>query len=130
MEYTIKEVCQKTGLSAYALRYYEKEGLLPDIRRSRGGIRLYCEEDLDRLELICCLKNTKMPLREIARFVRLAQDGEGTLQERCAILREHRRHILDWMSDVQQYLETVNCKLEHHEQLWQKYKSENEKEQL
>ena len=40
MKYTIKEVSEKTGISSYVLRYYEKEGLLPPVSRSKGGIRV------------------------------------------------------------------------------------------
>ena len=80
--YTIQEVCEKTGLSTHTLRYYEKEGLLTDIGRSQGGFRQYSDENLEWLGLICCLKNTGMPLQEIARFVRLAHEGDCTLEER------------------------------------------------
>ena len=79
MSYTIRQVCERTGLTAHTLRYYEKEGLLPAVARSGGGIRLYSDEDLELLGLICCLKNTGMPLSGIADFVRLTQEGEHTL---------------------------------------------------
>ena len=49
MGYTIKQVSEKTNLSEYVLRYYEKEGLLTDIGRRGNGFRHYTEEDLDCL---------------------------------------------------------------------------------
>ena len=55
--YTIQEVSKKTGLTAHTLRYYEKEGLLSGVERTQGGFRQYTDEDLERLSLICCLKN-------------------------------------------------------------------------
>ena len=61
--YTIQEACNKSGLSAHTLRYYEKEGLLSGVERSQGGFRHYTDEDLERLGLICCLKNTGMSIR-------------------------------------------------------------------
>ena len=70
--YSIQEVSNKTGLTAHTLRYYEKEGLISGVERSQGGFRQYSDEDLEWLGLICCLKNTGMPLQEIARFVRMA----------------------------------------------------------
>ena len=73
--YSIQDVSRKTGLTAHTLRYYEKEGLIPSIERSQGGIRQYTDEDLEALGLICCLKNTGMSLQEIARFVQLTQAG-------------------------------------------------------
>ncbi len=62
MGYTIKQVSERTNLSAHVLRYYEKEGLLFNINRSTSGIRSYTEDDLEWLGLICCLKNTGMSL--------------------------------------------------------------------
>ncbi len=112
MFYTIREVCEKTGLSAHTLRYYEKEGLLSGIGRTAGGIRHYTDADLETLGLICCLKNTGMPLAEIARFIRLTREGEHTLRERCGILRAHREHVLECMAETRRYLDTVTWKLD------------------
>ena len=111
MPYTIKEVCERTGLSAHTLRFYEKEGLLTDISRTSGGIRSYSDDDMESLGLICCLKNTGMPLAEIARFIRLTREGEHTLKERCEILREHREHIIAHMEETQKNLDMVTWKL-------------------
>ena len=109
--YSIQEVSQKTGLSAHTLRYYEKEGLICGVARSQGGIRQYSEEDLEALGLICCLKNTGMPLQEIARFVSLTRQGDHTLAERVAILREHQANVLARMAEMQRHLEKVTWKL-------------------
>ncbi len=109
--YSIREICARTGLSAHTLRYYEKEGLLPRIERSKGGIRQYSEEDLEALGLICCLKNTGMPLQEIARFVRLTQEGEHTLKERCDLLQRHRENVVTRMAEMQRHLDKVTWKL-------------------
>ena len=46
MTYTIKEVSSLTGLSIPTLRYYDKEGLLPDLRRKESGYRIFSDEDL------------------------------------------------------------------------------------
>ena len=109
--YTIQDVCRKTGLSAHTLRYYEKEGLLTNVQRSAGGFRRYSDEDLEWLGLICCLKNTGMPLQEIARFVRLAHEGDCTLEERVALLREHREKLIERMAEMQRYLDKINRKV-------------------
>ena len=109
--YSIQEVCQKTGLTAHTLRYYEKEGLLTGIRRSSGGFRQYTDEDLERLSLICCLKNTGMPLQEIARFVRLAHEGDRTLEERVELLKNHQEKMTVRMEEMKRYMEKINWKV-------------------
>ena len=109
--YGIREVCQRTGLTAHTLRFYEKEGLLTGVRRSPGGFRQYSDEDLEALGLICCLKNTGMSLQEIARFVRLTHEGDCTLSERVEMLRTCRENVLARMAEMQRYLDKVNWKL-------------------
>ena len=109
--YSIQEVCNRTGLTAHTLRYYEKEGLLNHVERSAGGIRQYSDEDLEWLGLICCLKNTGMPLQEIARFVQLAHEGDQTLEERVELLKNHRVQLILRMEEMQKYLDKITWKV-------------------
>lgn len=109
--YSIQDVSEKTGLTAHTLRYYEKEGLISGVERTQGGFRQYTDEDLERLGLIRCLKNTGMSIKEISRFVELTREGEQTLEERVALLRAHRDRVLERMSEMQQHLDKVNWKL-------------------
>ena len=109
--YSIQEVSNKTGLTAHTLRYYEKEGLISGVERSQGGFRQYTDEDLERLGLICCLKNTGMSIQEIARFVQLTHEGDHTLEERVELLRAHRERVLERMAEMQKHLDKVTWKL-------------------
>lgn len=47
MAYTIKQFAEKIDMTAYTLRYYEKEGLLPFIERNANGIRLFDDKDIE-----------------------------------------------------------------------------------
>ena len=109
--YSIQEVSKRTGLTAHTLRYYEKEGLLSGVERTQGGFRQYTDEDLERLGLICCLKNTGMSIQEIARFVQLTHEGDHTLEERVELLRAHRERVLGRMAEMQKHLDKVTWKL-------------------
>jgi len=109
--YSIQEVSKKTGLTAHTLRYYEKEGLISGVERTQGGFRQYTDEDLERLGLICCLKNTGMSIQEIARFVQLTHEGDHTLEERVELLRAHRERVLEKMAEMQKHLDKVTWKL-------------------
>ena len=80
MKYTIKQVSERTGLSPHVLRFYEREGLLAPVERSKSGIRCYSEDNLEWLGLVCCLKNTGMSLKQIKEFVDLSAKGKHTLK--------------------------------------------------
>lgn len=110
--YSIHEVSKKTGLTDHTLRYYEKVGILVDISRTQGGVRQYSDADLESLNLICCLKNTGMPLQEISRFLELTRKGDRTLKERVELLRAHREIVRDQMKETKKYLDKVTQKLD------------------
>ena len=117
MSYTIKEVAERTNISAHVLRYYEKEGVLPRIDRSQGGSRRYTDEDLDLLGLITCLKNTGMPLKDIRTFVQLREEGPETLRQRRDILMAQQQTVLERLREMQMNYEKVTKKLAYYDSL-------------
>ena len=119
--YTIHEVCERTGLTAHTLRYYEKEKLLPSVGRSAGGFRQYSDEDMESLMMICCLKNTGMSLQDIARFMELTREGDQTLRQRCELLQKHRERVIERVAEMQRHLEKVNCKYDHFSRMLDEY---------
>lgn len=123
MPYSIKEVTERTGISDYVLRYYEKEGLLPPIRRGKGGVRSYTDGDLDLLGLICCLKKTGMSLKDIRTFVQLQEQGPSTLRRRCEILEQQQRLIAQGIEEMQKNGEKVAHKLDVYTRLLREYEA-------
>ncbi|MDR1326602.1 MAG: MerR family transcriptional regulator [Treponema sp.] len=113
MSYSIKQVSEKTKLPPHVLRYYENEGLLPSVARSKSGIRCYSENDLEWLSLICCLKNTGMSIKQIKNFVELSVEGDTTLQQRCELLREHKKNVEAQILEMQTHLQKVTHKIEY-----------------
>ncbi len=112
MEYSMKQVSQLTGLTAHTLRYYEKEGLLPDVRRTISGVRRFSQEDMDWLGLICCLKSTGMTIKQIRDFVELSLQGDCTLKQRCDMLINHKQEVEEQIQQMQKHLEKVTHKIE------------------
>ncbi|MCG0673647.1 transcription regulator [Lactiplantibacillus plantarum] len=75
MTYTIKEVADKVGLSAYTLRFYDKQGLLPFVSRNESGYRAFTDGDLHLLHTIICLKNTGMAISAIRQYISYVMAG-------------------------------------------------------
>lgn len=115
--YTIKEVSGRTGLSIYTLRYYDKEGLLPLVKRTPSGIRKFSDNDIAWLGLICCLKNSGMSIESIKEFMNLCLKGEETAEIRKDMLLLHKQHILQQMKELQNSLDTVNYKIDHYKEI-------------
>jgi DNA-binding transcriptional MerR regulator len=121
MDYSIKQVSEKTKLKAHVLRYYEKEGLLPFINRTESGIRRYSEDDLEWLSLICCLKNTGMSIKHIKDFVELSIKGGETLKQRCDMLKEHKKNVEAQIEEMQKHLGKVAHKIQYFTAQYEKY---------
>ncbi len=128
MEYTIKQVSERTQLKAHVLRYYEKEGLLPYVSRSESGIRHYSEDDLEWLSLICCLKNTGMSIKQIKDFVELSVRGRETLKQRCEMLAEHKKDVEAKIVEMQKHLCKVEHKIKHFTEQYETYLTEGARE--
>lgn len=85
MFYTVGEAAKMLGVASSTLRYYDKEGLLPFVERTEGGIRMFKETDMDWLKLIECLKATGMPIKGIKKFIECTREGDSTIGERLEI---------------------------------------------
>ncbi|MFC6177526.1 MerR family transcriptional regulator [Companilactobacillus huachuanensis] len=115
MAYSIGEVAEKTGLSSYTLRYYDKEGLMPFVHRGNGGRREFTEDDMDFVDLISCLKETGMSLKEIKEFINMSMEGNNTLEARLAMFKRQRDEVMKQIEQSQRYLEKLDHKVKYFE---------------
>ena len=105
MNYTIKQVSEMTGLSIPTIRYYDKEGLLPDLQRKESGYRVFSDRDLEAIDLIECFKESGLTIREIRHFMSLVRQGDVTLEERLAIFQTNVARLEEKLAAVQNALE-------------------------
>ncbi len=115
--FTIKQISEKTKLTEHTIRYYDREGLIPFITRTQSGIRQFSEDDLEWINLICCLRNSGMPLQEIKEFMRLCLKGKDSIEERRELLIRHRTRIHEQMANLDSSLNIVNYKIEHYKEI-------------
>lgn len=109
MSYTIAQAAEMTGLSPSAIRYYDKEGLLPQVER-RNGIRMFSDMDIRWLHLLTCLKNTGMPIKRIREYAEMAQRGDETLKARQALIEEQRQFVQDQIDQLMFYMRELDFK--------------------
>ena len=110
MFYTIGEMAQKLDVAPSTLRYYDKEGLLPFVERSSGGIRMFKEEDMEWLRLLGCLKKAGMPLKEIRSFLDWSRQGDATIGQRLELLEKQRQSVLDQQKQLEDTLLMLDYK--------------------
>jgi DNA-binding transcriptional MerR regulator len=113
--YTIQQAAEEMDVSAHTLRYYEKIGLLPSIQRGENGRRNYTEEDLGWVYWLKLLRESGMSIRAMKRYVEITRAGDHTIDERCAMLEEHRNHLRAQIEKLQGYLERLEQKVEFYQ---------------
>lgn len=116
---TIREIAAKTNMSTDTLRYYERIGLLPPVPRNAAGIRNYDEYFVNFINFIKKLKASGMSLEHIIDYIRLAEMGDATIQERKKLLAEARETLLDKINSLQLVAELADYQLRNYEKLLQ-----------
>lgn len=101
MNYSIGEVSEKTGLPVSTLRYYDREGLFPYIKRRDSGVRVFSDQEVASLEIIECLKKTGIPIKDIKQFLDWCQEGDDTIEKRRNMFHERRKTVEKQMEELQ-----------------------------
>lgn len=119
MKLTISEVAKRSGIGIDALRYYEREGIVPAPERDSAGRRAYDESVLDHLVIVAALRDAGFGIRDTAAFLTSARAGDtvgerldsaeaafarldAVLDERAAVLRRARRVLSRWRAEVEE----------------------------
>ena len=110
MFYAIGEMAQRLNVAPSTLRYYDKEGLLPFLERSSGGMRMFKDEDVEWLQMLGCLKKAGMPLREIKSFMELSRQGDATIGQRLEMIEQQRQSVLEQRQQLEDTLLMLDYK--------------------
>lgn len=115
MVYTVGEMAKMLGVSASTLRYYDKEGLLPFVERSSGGIRMFRDSDIEWLQVIGCMKKAGMSIKDIKHYIEMALQGDETIGLRLDMFRRQREALKAQMEELRHAMEMVEYKCWYYE---------------
>lgn len=105
MYYSIGEVASTTGIAISTLRYYDREGMFPNIGRSNGGIRVFSDVEINTIRVIECLKSSGMSIKEIKDFLVWCQEGDNSLQKRQIMFHSRLEEV---QAQIEVLQNTVN----------------------
>ena len=93
-EFSIRDASRRSQLSGPTLRYYEDVGLIgPIARDARSGHRRYCEEDLDALQALACLRAMGVGIEDMRTYQANRVIGRAAAGEQRDLLARHARRI-------------------------------------
>ena len=115
MEYLIQDASKKLNISIYTLRYYDKEGLTPFVKKDENGVRKYTEEDLEWIRLLMNLRDIDMPISNIKEYIQLYLQGDKTIDERRDLMCRYTEYIKKKIENTINNLEMAIRKLKQYD---------------
>ncbi len=112
---TIQQVAAATRLSVYTLRYYERIGLIHSIVRAENSHRRYTDADIGWIDFLNKLRATGMTIRQMQVYAELQRQGDETLPERVAILKDVRANLEAHIRELESHLDLIGGKITYYE---------------
>ena len=108
--YTMKEACEKTGLSYETLKFYCNQGLVPHVKRDEKNRRIFDDRDIAWISSLTCLKNCNMGIAEMREYLHLCLEGPGSIPQRQAILEQKRAQLMQELDRIQESIGYIDWK--------------------
>ena len=108
--YTMKQACQKVGMTYETLKYYCNEGLVPNVKRDKNNYRVFNEDDIEWIKNLTCLKKCGMTIKDMKIYIDLCLQGESSIPERKIILDKQKEELIDKMNELKGCIEYINWK--------------------
>lgn len=113
--YTIGQISEMFHLPISTLRYYDKEGLFPDIKRS-SGIRKFGPKEIEALRVIECLKKSGLEIKSIKQFMEWCSQGSSTYPLRKELFLRQKEIVEEEISKLEKVLDMLRFKCWYYEQ--------------
>ena len=108
--YTMKDACEKTGLSYETLKFYCNQGLVPNVKRDSQNRRVFGDRDIAWINSLNCLRNCNMSIAEMKGYLALCLQGEGTIPERKIILEAKQKTLLEEKKRIEEAIAYIDWK--------------------
>ncbi len=113
--YSMKETCQKIGMTYETLKFYCNEGLVPNVKRNENNWRIFDDRDIDWLISLSCLKKCGMGIKDMKIYVDLCLKGQSTIPERKMMLDNQKEDLLNRISELNECIEFIDTKQEFYD---------------
>lgn len=101
-EMKIGELARQTATQVETIRYYEREGLLPEAARTEGNYRIYGPSHVERLRFIRNCRSLDMSLDEIRVLLRFKDSPAENCKAVNDLLDDHIGHVAGRIQELQQ----------------------------
>ena len=108
--YTMKQACEKTGLTYETLKFYCNQGLVPNVKRDSQNRRVFDDMDIAWINSLNCLRGCNMGIQEMRHYIDLVLAGNDTIPERRVILEEKQKALREELARIQSSIDYIDWK--------------------
>lgn len=113
--YTIGQVSEMFGLPISTLRYYDKQGLFPNMERL-SGIRQFSDGEIEAIRVIGCLKKSGLEIKDIKKFMNWCVAGPSTYADRRDLFLRQKESLETEIAHMNKALDMLKFKCWYYEQ--------------
>lgn len=110
MLYTMKDVCDRIGITYETLKFYCNKGLVPNVKRDKNNHRVFNEKDIKWIESLSCLKRCGMSIVEMKHYLNLCLMGEKSIPERKEMLKQKEDNLKEKLEEIQNSIDFIHWK--------------------
>ena len=115
--YSMKDVCEKTGLTYDTLKYYCNEGLIPNVKRGKNNYRIFDDNDIGWINSLTCIKKCGMSINEMKEYMNLCLKGKTSISNRKILLNKKLRELEDKKKEIQESIDYINWKCNFYDEI-------------
>ena len=108
--YSPKEVCKILDIPYETLKFYCKEGLVPNVHRDRNNRRVFDDRNIGWLTGLMCLRRCGMSMKDMKIYMEYCLQGKKSIPERKVMLAATREELLSRMKELQDALDYIDDK--------------------
>lgn len=108
--FTPKEVCEEVGISYETLKFYCKEGLVPNVKRDKNNYRIFDEKNIAWLKGLQCLKKCGMSIKDMKLYMNYCMEGPSTIPERKEMLNKLNESLVKKINDLNECIHFIENK--------------------
>ncbi|WP_207695175.1 hypothetical protein DOK67_0001292 [Enterococcus sp. DIV0212c] len=118
-----KEAAEMFDLTTDTVRYYERVGVIPPIKRDKNGYRVYTTRDLNWIYLAKSLRQAGVSIESLIEFATLSQLGGNVEDAQKQILHDQLQEITDKLEKMTQTRDLLQYKIDTYDEHIAKFKS-------
>ena len=116
-KYTVKDVAKIMNISAYTVRYYDNEGLIPFVSRTQSNVRMFSDYDLSWFKTVHCLRATDLSINDIKNYINLCLKGNKTIPQRAKIIFNQEKKLKEHLKELQEQMKVLQRKKKYYNDL-------------